>query len=102
MLVEQILDYLKKSFDSLYNPLAGLTASNAKKGSPARSVTKSGALQQISIPLVEALKLYDDGLPKDIKLRIKDLRKTVDGLMGTLSCASSWAMKVQAKRSQKK
>ena len=84
MLVEQILDYLKKSFDSLYNPLAGLTASNAKKGSPARSVTKSGALQQISIPLVEALKLYDDGLPKDIKLRIKDLRKTVDGLMGTL------------------
>ena len=33
---------------------------------------------------MEALKLYDDGLPKDIKLRIKDLRKTVDGLMGTL------------------
>ena len=33
---------------------------------------------------MEALKLYDDGLPKDIKLRIKDLKKTVDGLMGTL------------------
>ncbi len=41
-------------------------------------------MQQISIPLVEALDLYDEGLAKDIKLRIKDMRKTVDGLMGTL------------------
>ena len=84
VLVEQILDYLNKSFESLYNPVEGLNPKNAKKGSPTRSVTKSGALQQISIPLVEALDLYDEGLAKDIKLRIKDMRKTVDGLMGTL------------------
>ena len=64
--------------------MEGLNPKNAKKGSPTRSVTKSGALQQISIPLVEALDLYDEGLAKDIKLRIKDMRKTVDGLMGTL------------------
>ena len=97
VLVQQILEYLEHSIDTLHNPIAGMTPDQPGK---ARSVSRSGALQQFSVPLISALNLYDSGLPHDIRLRIKDMKKTVDGVMGTLEILRITMRSVKVQASQ--
>ena len=100
VMVDQILDYLSKSIEKLENPVKGIKPGGGGGDKTTRKVTSSGALQQFSMPLMKALNVFDDGLPHDIRLRIKDMKKTVAGVMGTLEILRITMKSVKVQASQ--